>query len=397
MRFWAHMPVSTKGRDMDFQLVQEVKVVFGAGKAATLPEVLAEKAASHPLIVTDRGIVAAGIAAKVCAELESAGIAYSLFDGVEPDPSASVVEAAWNLHQAENCDLVIGLGGGSAMDTAKAVNILRYNKGPILRYAKGETIVSSPGLVVIPTTSGTGSELSDGLVVSGDDGEKHPILATLASSEYAIVDPELMVGMPPHITASTGFDALAHNVEAYTGTAATLITDQITTSTIDKICAWLPRAVANGSDLEARSHMAVACLMGGWMLRYGHTHAGHSVAHILGGHFHIPHGFACAYALPLVLEFNALVIPEKTIDVARRFGANITGLETPEEIGRKARMALESFRDNDLHMRPAREWEYDEAEFDEMAQEISTELFQAFNPRKMEAADARHILEEIFA
>ena len=297
---------------MDFQLVQEVKVVFGAGEVRALAEIAAEKGARRPLIITDEGVVAAGIVEKAVAALKAGGIETSLFDGVEPDPSVSVVEAAWAQYGEEGCDLVIGLGGGSAMDTAKAVNILRYNEGPILRYAKGEAVAASPGLVSVPTTSGTGSELSDGLVISGPDGEKHPILATLASSEYAVVDPELMVGMPPHITASTGFDALAHNVEAFSGNAATVITDQITASTIDNVIEWLPEAVVDGSNVEARAHMAVACLMGGWMLRYGHTHAGHSVAHILGGHFHIPHGFACAYALPYVLEFNAPENPGKT-------------------------------------------------------------------------------------
>lgn len=382
---------------MDFQLVQEVKVVFGAGEVRALAEIAAEKGARRPLIITDEGVVAAGIVEKAVAALKAGGIETSLFDGVEPDPSVSVVEAAWAQYGEEGCDLVIGLGGGSAMDTAKAVNILRYNEGPILRYAKGEAVAASPGLVSVPTTSGTGSELSDGLVISGPDGEKHPILATLASSEYAVVDPELMVGMPPHITASTGFDALAHNVEAFSGNAATVITDQITASTIDNVIEWLPEAVVDGSNVEARAHMAVACLMGGWMLRYGHTHAGHSVAHILGGHFHIPHGFACAYALPYVLEFNAPETPGKTAWIAERFGANITGLETPEELGAKVREALQSFCEHDLHLKPASAWEIDCSEFPAMAEEIERELFQEFNPRKMTAADAQTILEKIFA
>ena len=382
---------------MDIQLVQNVKVVFGAGKLAELAEVVKEKGSERPLVVTDKGIVAAGIADKVLAVLTGAGCDPVLFDGVQPDPSAVVVGKGYQEFAARGCDLVIGVGGGSAMDTAKAINLLRYNDGPILRYAQGEQIGLSPNLVVVPTTSGTGSELSDGLVISGPDGGKYPILATLASSEYAVVDPELMVGMPPHITASTGFDALAHNVEAYTTTVATPITDHLTAPTIQSVLTWLPRAVADGSDIEARSHMAINCLMGGWMLRYGHTHAGHSVAHVLGGTFHIPHGFGCAYALPWVLEFNAPALPEKTADLARWFGARVTGLETPEEIGAKAREALISFRDHDLHIRPAREWDIDRTRFPEMATEIEHELFQVFNPRKMTAADAQDILEKIFA
>ena len=341
--------------------------------------------------------MAAGIAGKALAALKSRGIDPALFDGVEPDPSSKVVSMAWECYTAGRCDLVVGLGGGSAMDTAKAVNILRHNEGPILRFANGDPMKAAPGLVVVPTTSGTGSELSDGLVISGDDGEKHPILATLASSEYAVVDPELMVGMPPHITSSTGFDTLAHGMEAFTSTAADLLSDQISKRVMEMVTRWLPLAVADGSNIEARSNMAAACLMGGWMLRYGHTHAGHSVAHVLGAHFHIPHGFACAYALPFVVEFNATAIPDKTRRIAKQFGAHLTGYETPEELGAKARNAIISFRDVDLHLKGAKDWDIERSQFPAMAREIAEELFQVFNPRKMTEEDALAILEKIFA
>ncbi|MGI5929228.1 iron-containing alcohol dehydrogenase [Pseudoflavonifractor sp.] len=382
---------------MQFELVQNVKIVFGAGKLSELGELVKLENSSRPLVVTDKGIVAAGIAGKVLDVLKNAGLEPVLFDGVQPDPSTAVVAAAWETYTAQSCDLVIGLGGGSAMDTGKAVNILRYNEGPIIRFAKGEEMKAAPGLVVVPTTSGTGSELSDGLVITGDDGVKYPILATLASSEYAVVDPELMVGMPPHITASTGFDTLAHGVESYTGTAATLLSDQISKRVMEMVTRWLPVAVADGSNIEARSNMAAACLMGGWMLRYGHTHAGHSLAHVIGAHFHIPHGFACAYALPYVIEFNAPAAPEKTRRVAKQFGALLTGNETPEELGAKARNALISFRDVDLHLKGPKEWNIDRSLFPQMAKEISQELFQAFNPRKMTEEDALALLEKIFA
>lgn len=380
----------------NIQLVQNVKVIFGAGCISAIGEIAQEKGSKRPLVVTDKGIVAAGIAQKALDVLTAVGTEPVLFDGVEPDPSVFVVEAAWDLFNREGCDLVIGLGGGSAMDSAKAINLLRYNEGPIMRYAT-EPVAFSPDLVSVPTTSGTGSELSDGLVISGPDGEKHPMLATDASSEYAVVDPELMVGMPPHITATTGIDALSHATEGFTGTVATVLTDQINRSTMEQVREWLPRAVADGSCVEARAHMAAACLMGGWMLRNSHTHASHSIAHILGGHFHMAHGYAVAYALPYVLEFNAPEMPEKTLEVARMFGANVTGLETPEQAGEKARFALQQFFFVDLGIKKPSEWEIDRTQFAAMGEEIENELFQAFNPRKMTAADAVEILEKIFA
>lgn len=382
---------------MDFKLVQNVKVAFGPGCLADLAGIASGKGSHRPLIITDRGVAEAGIAEKALAILRGAGMEPVLFDGVQPDPSCRVVEAAWSTYTTEHCDLVVGLGGGSAMDTGKAVNILCHNAGPILRFAKGDAIEYSPGLVVIPTTSGTGSELSDGLVISDDGGEKHAILAVMASAEYAIVDPELMVGMPPHLTASTGFDTLAHGIEAYTSTASDLLSDQITKRVMEMVTRWLPLATADGSNIEARSNMAAACLMGGWMLRYGHTHAGHSVAHALGSWFHIPHGFACAYALPYVIEFNAPAIPEKTRRVARQFGALLTGRETAEELGAKARRALISFRDVDLHLALASRWEIDRTQFPAMAKEITADAFQAFNPRPMTEGDALEILEKIFS
>ena len=382
---------------MQFQLVQNVKVIFGAGKLKELGTLANELGKKKVLIVTDKGIVSAGIADKTAAALKRAGVECVVYDGVEPDPSRKVVEAAYRSYCDNNCYQVVGLGGGSAMDTSKAVNILCYNEGPILRFAHGDEMIPAPGLIVIPTTSGTGSELSDGLVISDDDGEKHPILATMASSEYAIVDPELMVGMPAHITASTGFDTLSHGIEAFTSTAADLLSDQITKRVMEMVTRWLPIATANGTNIEARSNMAAACLMGGWMLRYGHTHAGHSVAHILGSFFHIPHGYACAYALPHVLEFNAPAIPQKTQRVGKQFGAIFTGNETPAEIGAKTRNALISFRDVDLHLAPVTNWKIDRAKFPEMAEEIVKEPFQVFNPRPMSVADALDLLYRIFA
>lgn len=361
---------------MNFQLVQNVKIVFGEGVIKDLGALAAEKGCKRPLIITDRGIVSAGIAGKATAALQASGIGCALFDGVEPDPSHKVVEAAWDTYLLEGCDLVVGLGGGSAMDTAKAVNILRHNDGPILRFASGDEMKPSPDLIVIPTTSGTGSELSDGLVISGDNGEKFPILATLASAEYALVDPELMVGMPAHITASTGFDTLAHGMEAYTSNAADLLSDQITKRVMEMVTRWLPLAVSDGSNIEARANLAAASLMGGWMLRYGHTHAGHSVAHVIGAHFHIPHGFACAYALPYVTEFNASAIPRKTKRIAKQFGALLTGYETAEELGAKARNAIISFRDVDIHIAPVSHWQIDLARLPQMAKEIAQETFQ---------------------
>ena len=382
---------------LDIQLVQKVKVIFGPGKVSEVSEILKTEGHEKAFLVCDKGVKAAGIVDKIIDSLEKENIEYIMFDQVVPDPPSEVIELGSKLCNDNKCDVVIAVGGGSSIDTGKGINLLRFNEGPILRFCDFSTPMNlSKGLISIPTTSGTGSELSDGIVVTDENHNKNPILALNAMSEYAIIDPELMVGMPPHLTASTGIDTLTHVIESYTSNVANLITDTIVEKCIVNVVKWLPIAVEDGKNIEARSNMAVACSIGGWMLGYGHTHAGHSIAHILGAAFNIPHGFACAYALPEILEFNAVVLPEKTQRVAEILGATFKGDETPEEIGAIAKEAARVFRDEKVKLQPATNFKYDESKFEEVAEKITTEMFQVFNPRKMEVEDALKIVKSIF-
>lgn len=382
---------------LNFQLAQPVNVLFGAGSVAQAGELLQGLGLKKAFLVCDEGVQKAGIVDRVQKSIQEAGLESVVYDKVLADPPAAIVDAGIAAYRREGCDAILAVGGGSSIDTAKGINILRYNEGPILRFADfSAEMQPSPGLIAIPTTAGTGSEMSDGLVITGDDHVKHPILANKAMTSYAIVDPQLMTGMPPHLTASTGMDALCHALESYTSSAANMLTDQICEGNISSILRWLPRAVADGSDLEARSHMAAASSISGWMLCYGHTHAGHSVAHILGAEYGIPHGFACAYAEPWVLEFNAPAMPQKTKQIGEWLGASFQGGETPEEIGRITRDAFIHFRDNVLGIRPATDFSHDPAGYPTISEEIAAEMFQAFNPRKMEPADALAIVKRIF-
>lgn len=381
----------------EYMLEQKVKLICGAGKSRGIGELAVKMGRRKALLVTDSGITAAGIHTRVVDSLKESGVDCIVFDGVVPDPTAQNVEDGYALCRDHQCDLVIGMGGGSPMDTSKAINLLRFNPGPILRYASPDAVMeAAPGLIVIPTTAGTGSEMSDGLVISAD-GVKHPILAPLAGAEYAVIDPELMTGIPPRLTEATGLDAMSHAIEGYTSTAADMATDMINEALIRRIVEWLPAAVQDGSNLYARQQMAICATMAGWMLQYSHTNAGHSVAHILGTYFHIPHGEACSYATPWVLEFNASAMPERVMTVARLLGASFNGSETPEEIGAAARDAFIRFRDETLGQLDVGRFPVDRSRFGEAARDITKELFQVFNPRKMEEADALDILNNIFA
>jgi alcohol dehydrogenase len=381
-----------------FQLVQNVKLVFAPGCVNDLGTLLHEKGFTRALIVCDPGTVAAGLVAKVEQSLASAGLEAIVYDRVMPEPIHTVPEEGIVVFNEQGCDVVVGVGGGSSLDVAKAVNLLRFNEGPLLRFAAPNVPLNHSGdLYLVPTTSGTGSEFSDGIVLGDDDGIKQGILAVEAMAECVFLDPELMLTMPKGLTAATGLDAFSHACEGYMTTVSTLVSDLIVEKIMQTIVEWLPVAVQDGTNIDARSHMAIAAAMAGWMLRYGHTNAGHSVAHILTSFLRIPHGIACAYATPWVLEFNAPVAPEKVKWVGRLLGAAFTGNESPEEIGCLTREAYLRFRDERLQIPPASACDVDVTLFPRMAKEITEELFQVFQLRPMSVSDARHILERIFA
>ena len=376
---------------LPIELVQTVQVIFEAGGIRYLPEILANVGGKRPLLLCDPGIEKAGLLAQVEEVLHAAQIPFAVFARVSPDPKATMVAEAYRFCTEERCDAVVGLGGGSVIDTAKAVNLLLHNGGQILDYVTAPP-KDSPGLIVLPTTAGTGSELSDGLIISGDDGTKIPILAPNAGCDYALLDPCLMLGLPPQLTASTGMDVLAHAMEAYTSTCANPVSDLICEKIIETVLTFLPIAVQDGSNLEARSKMAIASTMAGWMLRYGHTHAGHSIAHVLGAAFHIPHGFACAYALPEILAYNVPAVPEKTLHLGNIL--HCTGLQ-PETAGAQVRDALLAFRFA-LGLRPAESFWQPGIPLADLAQAVVHEPFQGFNPRKMDIQDACVLLKNIF-
>ena len=379
-------------------LEQKVNLIFGPGKLSELGGIVREKGYRKAMVVCDSGIVAAGITDKVCKVLADAGVEYIVYDKVNPEPSHNVPDQGIVVFQENGCDVAVGVGGGSSMDCAKSINLLRYNEGPILRFAGPNVPMNlSPGVILIPTTSGTGSEVSDGLVMSSDDHMKHGCLAVNAMAEYAIVDPELMVTMPPELTAATGLDAFSHACEGYTTNIASVATDHIEEAVMRTVVEWLPVAVRDGSNVEARAHMAIASTLGGWMLVQAHTNAGHSVAHLIGSYYGIPHGEACAYATPWLLEFNAPAQPEKVRWVGELVGGKFTGRETPEEIGAITRDAFIRFRDEVLQLPPARRYNPDKSIFPTVAQGIVDEMFQMFQPRPMSVQDAMDILEKLFA
>ena len=385
---------------LSFQFFQKTRVLVGAGAVNQLGELADHMGAKKALVVADPGMVATGIVDKITSALKAGGKEYVVFDENEPNPPIAACEKGYEVCKAENCDFIIGIGGGSNMDCAKGINILRFNPGPLIQYANfAKPFDVGTGLIMIPTTAGTGSEMSDGSILSDENHIKQNFIADGAYADYAILDPELMTGMPPKLTAFTGLDALAHAIESVTGTLTSPYLEFVCEQTCRDIARYLPRAVANGNDVKAREKMAVASNIGGFELVYGHTNGGHSIAQTVGGFFNVPHGAACGYVTPWITEFNAIAVPELVKTMLEAMGCEFKDGATPEEIGATAREFLLDFVYNKCKVPPMAEAfpDYDEAKFEECAEVCEKEFFQMFNPRKMSKDDCLTIIKNMYA
>lgn len=384
---------------LNFQFYQKTKVLCGPGTLAQLGELADHIGAKKALVVADPGMVATGIVKRITDALEAGGKEYVVFDENEPNPPIAACEKGYEVCKAEGCDFIIGIGGGSNMDCAKGINILRFNPAPLIQYANfAKPFDVGSGLIMIPTTAGTGSEVSDGSILSDENHIKQNFIADGAFADYAILDPELMTGMPPKLTASTGLDALAHAMESMTGTLTSPYMELVGQQVIRDIAEYLPRAVADGNDIVARTKMACASNVAGFQLVYGHTCAGHSIAQTMGGYFNIPHGAACGYTLPWVMEFNAVAVPGLVKMCGEAMGMTFAPDATPEEIGKQIREYLVDFVYNVCKMPSMKDvYTFDESKFDECADACSKEFFQTFNPRKMTKEDCRKIMDNMLA
>ena len=383
---------------MNYTCMQNVKLLVGEGCHAEIGAALKEAGYKKAFVVYDTGVKAAGIIGQVLSSLEAAGLSYAEFDKVLPDPPADVVNEGGAACIAAGCDCVIGIGGGSAIDTAKGINILRVNGGSILEYADPKKeMKKSLGLMSVPTTSGTGSELSNGLIISDTEhNSKVAILVVNGMSEFAVIDPAFSAGMPKGLTIMTGLDVFSHAAEGFTSILANPMTDMITSSLMRTVVEYLPRAAADGSDMEARTKMHVAASLGGWMLANASAHVGHSLAHVIGGMYHIPHGACCAYSLPVVLELISEKLPEKVKTIGSILGADYDGTETAAEIGAKAAAAYRKFAYETVGVKPIQEYMHGEPDREMLAARVPVEPLAVLTPVAVTEENARVMIDKIF-
>lgn len=290
-----------------FDQTRRTRLVFGCGVLSRLGELARELGARRVLLVTDRGIVAAGHAGRALDALKDSGVEATVFEDVRENPTTVDIDRCLKVARGQAVDLIVGLGGGSSMDTAKGTNFLLTNGGEIRDYwGVGKATKPMLPLIAIPTTAGTGSECQSAALIA--DEKTHQKMACLdakAAARIALLDPELTVSQPQRVTAVTGVDALAHAVETSVTTIRNAVSLMYSHEAFKRLIHALPRVLANPQDIDARGQMLLGAAFAGLAIEASMLGAAHSAANPLTAHFGVVHGAAVGVMLPHVVRFNA--------------------------------------------------------------------------------------------
>jgi alcohol dehydrogenase len=325
-----------------YTLTVAPRIVFGVGSVAQVGAEAQRLGMTRPLIVTDRGLVNTDIPGQITKSLEGAGLRWVVFSEVEPNPSIETVHAGLALYGKEKCDGLVAVGGGSPIDAAKAIGLLATNGGDIREYFGADKVKKPlPPLIAIPTTCGTGSEVTQLSVVTDTAAHfKMGIGSPYNIPESAVVDPALLAKLPTPMIAATGMDALCHSIESYTSQAAQPLSDAFCLQAIQMIGTHLRPAVAN-ANLSDLSGMAMASMLAGMAFNNTRTTLVHAMSHAVTAYAHVPHGVANAILTRYVMEFNLIGNPAKHADIAQALGEDTDGLTLMEA----ARLAVDAVRE----------------------------------------------------
>lgn len=381
----------------DFSFHLPTRIEFGNGKVNKLGKHVHEMGGKKVLVITDKGLMKAGVIENVLHVLNKENIDHVIYDDVKPNPRDVDCMTAYKVAMEEKADTLIGLGGGSSMDTAKAVGTLLSHGGEIKDwYGLNKLKKPITPLICIPTTAGTGSEITFFSVITDTSTRlKMNILDVKVAPQIALLDPELTVTLPPIITASTGMDALTHAIEAYTCNISEPITDGLALYAIDLIIKYLPMAVKEGNNIEARKNMLAASLIAG--IAFGNSDVGgvHCMAEALGGLYDTPHGVANSMLLPYVFEYNILSDPDKHAIVAERLGGSREG-KTAEEIAHEGVKLLKKLA-SDLGIPRMKELGYiNPDDFDYLAEGATNNVSAPSNPRTAAKEDYIKLFQKAF-
>ena len=316
------------------------QIEFGDGAIQNLGERVKAFDGKRPFLVSDAGVINAGILAKATDALEASDLSFAAYSDIEPNPTDISVTDGVEVYKTEACDVVIAVGGGSVMDAAKAIRLLTTHESPLEPYyadVGGVERINGdmPPLICVPTTAGTGSEVSQGSIITDtsfnttDRWRKRAIVTPFNMSNIALLDPGITLGMPPALTAATGMDAITHGIEAYVATKYHPIAEGVALQALRMLSANIQQVYHNGEDVTARGEMLLGSCMAAFSFQKG-LGAVHSLAHQLSTDAPIPHGVANAILLPPVMEFNLSHASEKYAEIARALGIDTSNMDIDE-------------------------------------------------------------------
>lgn len=384
-----------------------VKVIAGKAALEHIPYELTGLAAKRPMIVTDKGVRAAGLLDPVVAACEESGLEIiSIYDDVPPDSSTDVVRDIAGIYRSEKCDSIIAVGGGSAIDTAKAVNILVSEGGDDIAAYSGAGVIKHPlkPFLVVPTTAGTGSEVTSVAVITDTTKSvKLPFTSSFLLPNAAVIDPRMTLTLPPHITAATAMDAMTHATEAFTCMAKNPLSDAYATAAVKKISTSLLQVMDNPKDSDGRLELAQASTMAGIAFSNSMVGLVHALGHATGAICHLPHGLCMSLYLPYVLEYNLE-------SIRAPLGELLLYLEGPDvysatPASRRAEASISALRKlrDELHKRcklPRTLKEtgsVEEHQLDTIADMAMDDGAMMFNPKEVSLDDARAVLKRAWA
>jgi len=374
------------------------RVVHGIGALARLGNEAGRLGMRRPLVVTDQGIVKAGILGEALGPLRDAGLDPVVFDQVQANPPIALVDEGAAFYRKEGCHGLIGLGGGSSIDTAKGIGVVTVHGGSVLDYEYGREPIAKriPPLIAVPTTAGTGSEVTLWAVITDPDRRiKFNVGGTPNIAPWvALIDPALTVNLPPDVTAGTGMDALAHAVECYTMAYAQPLTDAVALQAIDYVSRYLRVAYEEPGNLEARYHMSLGAMLAG--MAYGTESAGaaHAMSQSAGGVHDVPHGTLTGRLLGPVVEFNHVAAPERFARIAQAMGKDTRNRRPPDA----AELAVEEVHGltEDLHIATLQELGFSEDEIPALAKIAFDDPQTIGNPRELTLESYEEIYRRAF-
>jgi alcohol dehydrogenase class IV len=370
------------------------KIIFGLGAARTVADEVRRLGGTKVLVVTDKILVEANVIGPVIESLKTAGIPYAIYDGVEPDPPVGLVDEAAERLRAEQCDLVLGIGGASSLDVAKGVSLVAANGGEVLSLIGFEQ-VPKRGLpkILLSTTHSAGGELSPYviMVASKEEHSVVPIISEYAIPEVAIMDPLLTVSMPPTVTVDTGIDTLTTAIEAVVAANASPFSDVFAERALQLAAQYLPVVWAKGSNVTARYFMSMAATMAGLAFVSSSVGAVHALSYPLGGSYHLTHGRSLAAILPHVMQFNLPGNPERYARVAELTGKWTEGLSRLDAASLAVEAVMEILDAVEVSYR-LEDYGASENDIDKLTEDaLATAPFFEYNPRNFNERNIKAI------